>query len=216
MRARARGFTLIEVLLATVLLAAGLALALTTLRAATVTVQRGEMLAERNERMRAVEGFLRRRIASANPIGFQPDAVTGEPVRFIGESQRIRFVADLPNYLGRGGPHLHDVAVDDDGTPSRLTVAFAMVLAGETIVQSQPRPPEPLVDDLTALRLRYRGFDGNGELGDWQDQWGPSTTLPLQVSVEIESESGGVWPPMIVALPQGSGQAPTGDAGITP
>ena len=44
MSRRAGGFTLIEVLLATVLLAAGLALALTTLRAATVTVERGEAL----------------------------------------------------------------------------------------------------------------------------------------------------------------------------
>ena len=39
----ARGFTLIEVLLATVLLAAGLALAFATLRASTATAQRGEV-----------------------------------------------------------------------------------------------------------------------------------------------------------------------------
>ncbi|WP_101925508.1 MULTISPECIES: prepilin-type N-terminal cleavage/methylation domain-containing protein [Luteimonas] len=212
----ARGFTLIEVLLATVLLAAGLALALTTLRAATTTVQRGEQLAERSERMRAVEGFLRRRIASAAPVGFQADPVTGEAVRFIGEPQRLRFVADLPNYLGRGGPHLHDVAIDDDGAPSRLTVAFAMVLAGETIALPEPRPPEPLVDDLTELRLRYRGFDGNGELGEWQDRWGPSMTLPLQVSIQIASESGGTWPPLLIALPQGTGQPPPADPGPAP
>lgn len=68
-----RGFTLIEVLLATVLLATGLALAFATLRASTATVERGEALAQRSERMRAVEGFLRRRLASAQPIGFAID-----------------------------------------------------------------------------------------------------------------------------------------------
>ena len=38
---------------------------------------------------------------------------SGRMVRFIGDPDRVRFVADLPNYLGRGGPHLHDVAVLD-------------------------------------------------------------------------------------------------------
>ncbi|ASR43551.1 general secretion pathway protein GspJ [Xanthomonas citri pv. mangiferaeindicae] len=200
-----RGFTLIEVLVATALLAAGLALALTTLRAATATVERGETLAQRSERMRAVEGFLRRRIASALPIGFEVDDTTGEPLRFVGEAQRLRFVADLPDYLGQGGPHLHDLAVDDDGNPQRLTAAFAMVLGGRTVEDAAPRPPEPLIDDLTALRLRYRGFDATGALGEWGERWGPAT-LPLQVEIAIETERDGAWPLLVVTLPQGSGQ----------
>lgn len=202
---RARGFTLIEVLLATVLLAAGLALALTTLRAATATVDRGESLAQRSERMRAVEGFLRRRIASAQQIAFRTDANTGEISQFVGEPQRLRFVADLPNYLGQGGPHLHDIAIDDAARPPRLTVAFAMVMTGRTLEPDTPRPPEPLVDDLVELRLRYRGFDETGTLGQWQERWGPAA-LPLQVEVSIETERDGAWPTLVVTLPQGTGQ----------
>lgn len=200
-----RGFTLIEVLLATVLLAAGLALALTTLRAATATVARGEALAQRSERMRAVEGFLRRRIASAQQIAFQTDETTGEIAQFIGEPQRLRFVADLPDYLGQGGPHLHDIAVDDAGDARRITVAFRMVMTGRTIEPDAPRLPEPLVDDLVTLGLRYRGFDETGALGDWQPRWGPAA-LPLQVEVAIETERDGVWPVLVVTLPQGTGQ----------
>lgn len=203
---RVQGFTLIEVLLATVLLAAVLALALTTLRAATATVDRGEALAQRTERMRAVEGFLRRRIASAQQIAFQTDEATGEIAQFIGEPQRLRLVADLPNYLGQGGPHLHDIAVDDSGRTQRLTVAFGMVMTGRVIERDDPRPPEPLVDDLTRLRLRYRGFDETGALGEWRERWGPSA-LPLQVEVTIETERDGAWPVLVVTLPQGTGQA---------
>lgn len=213
-RARAAaGFTLIEVLLATVLLAAGLALGFGTLRAATATVERGEAMAARTERMRAVEGFLRRRLAAAQPIAFAPDEDTGGALRFIGEPDRIRFVADLPSYLGRGGPHLHDLAVHDEGGGSVLAVTFDMVLAGETIQEDRPRPPEPLVQGLTGLRIRYRGLDEEG-LTDWLDAWDTYEQLPLQVSIEIESEQGGAWPPLVVALPQaasapefGSGRA---------
>ncbi|MCD9006538.1 prepilin-type N-terminal cleavage/methylation domain-containing protein [Luteimonas sp. XNQY3] len=201
-----RGFTLIEVLLATVLLAAGLALALTTLRAATATVDRGEALSQRSERMRAVEGFLRRRIASAQQIAFQTDGNTGEISQFVGEPQRLRFVADLPNYLGQGGPHLHDIAVDEARGAQRLTVAFGMVMTGRTIEPPNPRPPEPLVDDLVELRMRYRGFDETGALGEWQERWGPAA-LPLQVEVQIETGRDGAWPTLVVTLPQGTGQA---------
>ena len=105
MNRRADGFTLLEMLLALVLLSAGLALAFATVRAATTMVERGEIRAQRNERARAVEGFLRQRIGTAMPVVFATDPGTFRQSRFLGEAKRIRFVADLPNYLGRGGPH---------------------------------------------------------------------------------------------------------------
>jgi general secretion pathway protein J len=200
--ARQRGFTLIEVLLATALLAGGLALAFATLRAATATTQRGERMSQHNERMRAVEGFLRRRIASALAIGFATDQDTGEQIRFIGEPGRIRFVADLPDYLGRGGPHLHDVQVFESGGRKRLAVSFAMVAGAQTLPERAPRPPESLVPDLVDVRFRYRGLNDERQLGDWQDQWQTPGQLPLQVSIDIESVDGGRWPTLVVALPQ--------------
>lgn len=197
-----RGFTLIEVLLATVLLAAGLALAFATLRASIAVVERGEAMAARSDRMRAVEGFLRRRLAGALPMSFALDPSSGQPLRFVGEPDRIRFVADLPDYLGRGGPHLHDIAVLGDGEARGLGVSFSMVLAGETVQVAQPRPPELLADGLSEIRIRYRGFDDEGRLGEWRDRWETSGILPLQVSVEIVGAGGEAWPPMVVALPQ--------------
>lgn len=197
-----RGFTLIEVLLATAVLAAGLALAFATLRAATVSVQRAEDIAQRSERVRAVEGFLRRRLSSALPITFAKDQDTGRSLRFIGEPDRIRFVADLPAYLGRGGPSLHDIGVQTVDGQSRLVVSFSTVLAGAVIEEAAPRPPEPLVRDLRELRLRYRGLDAQNAIGEWSDRWEAVDTLPLQVSIEIVSASGGRWPPLLVALPQ--------------
>ena len=204
----ARGFTLIEVLLATALLAAGLALAFATLRSATAMVQRGEAIAQHNERMRAAEGFLRRRIASAQNISFATDPDTQRQYRFIGEPQRMRFVADLPDYLGRGGPYLHDFAVVDGGT--RLLVSFTQVQSGQLVQETTPRGPEALAQGLRAVRFRYRGLDDEGKLGEWQDQWNAVENLPLQASVEIESADGQPWPRMIVSLMQGTGSSQSG------
>lgn len=196
-----RGFTLIEVLLATVLLAAGLALAFATLRAATGTTSRGEDIAERSERMRAVEGFLRRRIAGARPIAFGSDAETGTQLRFAGDESQMRFVADLPDYLGRGGPHLHEFLVEEDGGGVRLRVRLAMVQGGVPIEERPPREPELLVDGMREIRFRYRMLDEQNRPGEWQDAWERGEGMPMQVQVLLRDGQGRDWPPVVVALP---------------
>lgn len=198
---RQRGFTLIEVLLASVLLAAGLALAFATLRAATSTVQRAEVLSARNERMRAVEGFLRRRIGGARPIAFAIDSHTGVPQRFLGDAVQMRFVADLPDYLGRGGPHLHTLKVERDGARLRMTVGLQMVLGGQLIDDGSARVPEVLVDGMGAIGFRYRGVTPEGAPGPWQETWTDAEHLPLQVQVTLEDAAGRHWPVMVMALP---------------
>ena len=198
-RRAARGFTLIEVLLATVLLAAGLALAFATLVAATRTSSRGEAMAEHAERIRAVEGFMRRRLAAARPVAFGTDQATALPQRFIGERDRMRFVADLPDYLGRGGPYQHEFAVEDGEGGARITLALAMVQAGGVI--DEPRAPETLVDGLERAAFRYRAIDPEGRLGEWSERWDTPEQLPLLVEVTLHDADGRAWPPLVVRLP---------------
>ena len=196
------GFTLMEILIATVLLAAAMTLGFATLRAASAAATRGESMAQRNERMRAVEGFLRRRIASALPIAFEVNRDTGAPLRFVGEPDRIRFVADLPAYLGRGGPHLHDISVVGDGDGVRLQADFAVVLANEVNAERDPRPPELLAGGLREVKIRYRALDAQNRIGDWQERWEQGDRMPLQVKIEIVDGRGDRWPPLVVSLPQ--------------
>ena len=199
---RSRGFTLIEVLLATVLLVAGLALAFSTLGAATRTATRGEAMAERSERMRTIENFLRTRLNAMRPVGFGLDQARGVTMRFAGEPERMRFVADLPDYLGRGGPYLHELVTEDDRSGGvRLTLGLAMVLAGEVVEEQPPRPPEVLADGLREVRFRYRTLDEDGRMGDWQDRWEAHEQLPLQVQILLVDRDGRVWPPLVVAPP---------------
>jgi general secretion pathway protein J len=128
---------------------------------------------------------------------------TGIPLRFLGESDRIRFVADLPNYLGRGGPHLHDIRVVESRRGGlRLEVGFAVVMTNEVIEERQPRPPEVLADGLREVRFRYRSLTPDNRIGEWQDRWEQGDRLPLQVSIEIIDSRGEIWPPMVVSLPQ--------------
>ena len=197
-----RGFTLIEVLLATVLLAAGLGIAFATLTAATRTVQRGEAMAARGERERAVLGFLRSRLTGTRPVAFASDPVNALPQRFMGTPGRLRFVADLPDYLGRGGPYLHDFTIEDDGEHVRMVLSLSMVQAGLTVEEDTPVRPEVLVEGLQSASFRYRALDGEGRIGPWQDAWEMPEQLPLLVEVRLVDADGRAWPPLVVALPQ--------------
>jgi len=201
------GFTLIEVLLATALLAAALALGFATLSAATATVNRSETLARENERMRAVANFLRVRIASARAIGFALDKESGAPIRFVGSADRMRFVADLPDYLGRGGPYLHDISVTGERGRRGLQVVFSQVQNGAEINETTPRKPEPLADELADVQFRYRALDAEGALGEWEDHWDQSDRLPLQVSVRVLQANNVAWPELVIALPAANGGA---------
>lgn len=197
---RAGGFTLVEVLLATALLAAGLTLAFATLVGATATARRGEEVAEANERVRAVHGFLRRRLAGARAAAFDTDPASALPMRFVGDAERMRFVADLPDYLGHGGPSLHDLRVvrDDAGDGVRLLLDLSAVQAGAAVAERE-RPPEVLADGLRSASFRYRGLGADGQLGPWQDEWTAVEQLPLLVEVTLAGADGRPWPVLVVA-----------------
>jgi general secretion pathway protein J len=204
-RTRSRGFTLMEILVATMLLAAALSLGFATLRASSAAATRGEERSARNERMRSVQNFLRKRIGSALPIAFDVNESTGQPLRFVGEEDGMRFVADLPAYLGRGGPHLHDITVvDDDDGGLRLQVEFSVVLVNEVFGEREAGPPERLVGGLKSVKFEYRALDAQNRMGDWQTRWEQVDRMPLQVRVNIVDGRGDAWPPMVVSMPQGA------------
>ncbi|MDO5505308.1 MAG: prepilin-type N-terminal cleavage/methylation domain-containing protein [Pseudoxanthomonas suwonensis] len=211
-RQRNAGFTLVEVLLATVLLAAGLALAFSTVRAAGASVQRGELRAAEADRMRSVAAFLRRAIGGARPVAFGNDPASGARLLFVGEPQRMRFVADLPDYLGHGGAYLHDLRVEPvDGHP-QLLATLAVVLGGTPQVEAAPRPPELLAGPLRDARFRYRGLQTDGTLGAWQDRWTQHQGLPVQVEVRVQPRQGAPWPPLVIAVPLADARSAIVDA----
>lgn len=196
----ARGFTLVEVLIATVLLAGGLTLAFATITGATGAVRRGEQLSSENEHIRAVGGFLRRRLAGARAVAFQIDQSTGLPMRFSGERERVRFVSDLPHYIGHGGPSLHELRVERMPSGEGLQLVLGLSVVQPGAVDPGPAPkPELLAEDLKAVAFRYRGLGDGAKLGEWQDEWVAVEQLPMLVEVRITARDGREWPVLVVA-----------------
>ena len=197
---RARGFTLVEVLIATVLLAVGLTLAFATITGATGATRRGEATAASNEHIRAVEVFLRRRLAGARAVAFEIDSTTGQPKRFAGDAEGMRFVSDLPDYIGRGGPSVHDLRVErmPSGDGVRLTLGLAVVQPGDA-APAVDRTPEVLAENLRSVQFHYRGVGEDGKPAECQDDWTTTEQLPLLVEIRVVDKDGKPWPVLDVA-----------------
>ena len=102
-----RGFTLIELLVAISLLGIIMAMAYQGFRVGTRSVDQGEALVDRTNRLRVVHQFLRTQLSRAMPLAMKSEEIDDRQlaVIFEGDDESMRFVAPMPGYLGHGGPH---------------------------------------------------------------------------------------------------------------
>jgi general secretion pathway protein J len=198
------GFTLLEVLLATALLAMALALAFGALRAAVGAVRSGEALIERTDEVRVAQEFLRRQFSHAMPLAFEEMEDNGERKLFEADAEFVRFVAPMPGYLSRGGPHVQWLQVSRERDGYALSFDHAQ-LNGYDPEMPKPedaRPPVLLLEGMADARFEYRALDETGELGEWTDAWDDPQQMPMMVRllVEFEREDGRMWPTLEVPL----------------
>lgn len=201
----ARGFTLMEVLLATALLAAGMALAFTTLRTATGSVARAEHLAAATEQTRSAQRFVRRQVSLALPLVYERNERTGLARQLWGEPGRLVFVGNMPGHLSHGGPHLQmlELVPDDDRGREGYRLEFSYrLLIGEMVVEPEDaRPPVILVDGIADGVFEFRGLLADGEMSDWEPGWEMPMQLPRLVRLNLRFvDERRFWPPLAMAL----------------
>jgi general secretion pathway protein J len=196
---RAAGFTLLEVLGALVLLSLLLLGVYSGIRTATHTVHAGEVKIGQMDEIRSSQQFLRRELSQALAQAIARDA-DGNSVFFAGSAHEMRFVAPLPGYLGRLGPQLQQLKLVSDGEGGmRLEASFAVLPPDG----SEPQPvgdAQVLVDGIRGGGFRYRGRDKMGQVGDWQDDWKDSQTMPSLVDIDLTLDGGRVWPQLRAPL----------------
>jgi general secretion pathway protein J len=203
MNPRARGFSLIEVLLASVLLALLMAGAFAGVRTATRAVDSGEALIDRTNRIRVAQEFVRRQFGQALYAPFASDRGSGERIVFEGERDAVRFVSAMPGYLGHGGPYVQQLSFEREGGERRLLFRHA-ILNGYDGDDAAVGEGEPvlLLGGIREARFEYRALDDQGELEDWRDDWDKRARAPVMVRVliEFEPETRMRWPELVVPL----------------
>lgn len=184
-RARGAGFTLVELLLALTLMSMLMALAYGGLRAATRAADRGQTVLEDSSRIRMAHQFVRRQLNQAVPLAFAQDEETEERTVFLGNADRIRFVAPMPGYLGFGGPQVQELAIVRGDDHLELVLSHAL-LQGFEEERLYDRPPILLLEDIDSAGFSFLGVDENGDLAGWVASWDEPGRLPESIALEID------------------------------
>jgi general secretion pathway protein J len=184
-KARARGFTLVEMLLALTLMSMLLALTYGGMRAATRATDKGQQILEDSSRIRMAHQFVRRQLTQMLPLTFEQDPMNDERIVFQGDRRSIRYVAPMPGYLGFGGPQVQQLAFEQAEDGLELVLTHALLQGFETDFLDRQEPIF-LLGEIRDAQFSFLERDENGEPAGWVTGWDTTSELPLAVSLELE------------------------------
>ncbi|MGH8184847.1 MAG: prepilin-type N-terminal cleavage/methylation domain-containing protein [Rhodanobacteraceae bacterium] len=199
------GFTLLEILLALVLLAFVMAGVWGALSGATRITHSADALMARGEQVRTVQQFLRRYVSAAGPQPYVAGA--GAPARmFQGDADSMRYVAPLPRQSGHSGLYLQTVSLQKNAAGG-----MSLWLAYQPYQGDSPSAATPvkhlLLADVRDGKFEYLAAAAFGQPGGWRDAWQAVNGLPLAVSIRIDPawRTRVPFPRMVIPLYAGEG-----------
>jgi len=198
--AGARGFTLLELTIALVLMALMAAMMFGSLSFAGRSWDGGEAKVAQVNEMRQTGEFLRAQLGSQFPL--RAKKVVDFPLRFTGERGEMRYAAALPSRVAEGGVYYFRISVVREGDKS--------LLVQDRVIPEPGALDEPdfndaarsvLAEGIAELRISYFGRDAGAALADaptWRDRWDDKQRLPLLVRIEFVPVKGPAWPQLVV------------------
>jgi len=187
---RSCGFTLVETLVALVLLSLVFLLLTEGLR---FIMNNDRKQAGGEADVSRTQIFLENLISQARPALVRDrQSMTGESVAFAGSSTSLQLLSPAPNAVAVGG--LYDVNIVFDQKDKQVEITWGLY-----------RPSGPIYDDKAVLlkHVTEAKFTYFGKLNNkiaWSDSWQHSLSLPLLVRVQLSfSNDSTIWPDFVVS-----------------
>ena len=211
-----RGFTLLEVLVAVVILAVIMTTAFGALRVGGRSWEAGVTRASDNESFRAVAHFLRRQASQIIPMRWPGD--TERPIAFEGTATQFRFVAPAPKQHRHVGLFEFGLIAQREGLDTNLLLSYIPFNPDAEGFRTPARDQQlRLVGGLQSVSFDYFGNQtktGTGRTRTntqpprWHRRWDSDTeSFPALIRVQIEVHDGEQpWPDLYLALPARGGQ----------
>lgn len=196
---RARGFTLLELMIGLALLGLIMSLIFAGLQLGIRSWDAAEAAGERANRIRLVQSLLARELAAVYPYRWKNTAEVN--LAFIGAGDSLRFVSSTPPRAGQGGLNMVALlfARGDEGVrllmrrqiPGREQRNFERLENEDSVV---------LLDGLEAAAFEFYGSDTPAGRPSWRGKWEDPQRLPRLVRVSLRSKGAPAWPDVVVAL----------------
>ena len=191
----ARGFTLVEVLVAMAIFALLVSVMYGALGSVTRAFDVAEEAVDEAARLRIGNEFLSRLIESAYPVALAEGR--SWVVQFTGDGRSLRFMADMPGYVGSAGVHEVVLQVREVEGESGLWLAWRPMLMSDDGKGIQGEFQERiLVPGVSAMQVRYFGAENEEQAPAWSEEWSGMPGLPALVEVHLEDDDS-QWPVLI-------------------
>lgn len=209
------GFTLLEIMVAIVVLSIIMTTAYGALRMGARSWEAGVERTLESDDLRSTASFLQRQISQALVMTW-PDELERH-ITFSGERTRLQFIAPAPLQSGDAGLYEYTLSVEDGATGSQLVLAYIPYDPGGEAFR-KPGPDQRLVLAQRLDGVEFDYFGNNARLGAvssnavpaWHSQWDQAAQqAPALVRIRIAADTAaGRWPELVIPL-----QAQIDDAG---
>lgn len=198
---RARGFTLLETVVALTLLATMLAMLFAGLRAGIRAWDAGTGRGDRADQVLLASSFLRKELTAAFPWRFKdPLSVR---LAFTGGRDRLRFVSMRPAEIGGGGLAF----VSFEYEPSRGAERGGRLVMRRAFAAAESKDFVPvddaerfaILDGVTEAQFEYFGAENETVQPAWSDRWEFPQRLPSHVRLTLKLGEDRL-PDIVVAL----------------
>jgi general secretion pathway protein J len=197
-RQREAGFTLVEVLVALVLLGLLTTALFFSVRFGVTAWQRGGERSDQIHTSMLVQDLLRRLIGQAYPLMLADGTGSGR-VDFAGSATSLDFLAPVPIALASGGRARFTLAIERRGGQSDLVLASRPELAAGDAPAELNR--KTLLATLEAAEFAYFGVAQSKSTTEWHERWSDEMSLPalVRVRVRFARSDPRLWPDLTIA-----------------
>jgi len=203
------GFTLLEVLVAMVIMAVIMTTAFGALRLGGRSWEAGIARASGNETFRTVADLLQRQVSQVIPMTWPDD--TEKRIAFEGTPNQLRFIAPAPQQYQQAGLFEYSLTAQRQGLDTKLVLFYIPFNPDAEVFQTLASQQQVLlVEGLESVVFDYYGSLTNigthpttsSEPPRWHQRWdADAQNFPDLVRLRMEvSEGQQPWPELYLAL----------------
>jgi general secretion pathway protein J len=194
---REAGFSLVEVLVALVLLGLLSTALFSSVRFGVTAWQRGGERSDQVHTSILVQDLLRRLIGQAYPLMLADGTGAGR-VDFAGSATSLDFLAPVPVALASGGRARFNLAIERRGDGSDLVLTSRPELAA---ADAAGLSRKTLLARIETADFAYFGASQSQSVAQWRENWNGELTLPalVRVRVSFARSDPRLWPDLTIA-----------------
>ncbi|MCL2310418.1 MAG: prepilin-type N-terminal cleavage/methylation domain-containing protein [Proteobacteria bacterium] len=203
----AQGFTLVELIVALLLLSLISATLFGVFRTAGKSVETGEQRADDAASIRLVEDFLRAQWENMHPS--RQRKLQEFPLLFEGGRDQLTYISALPPRVLGGGLWAWRLQVVREGNHGKLILEHSIPetdKTGKKTLKFSPDKRSVLADRVDSVTFQYFGIEGEAAVNTepkWVGAWKDPQRLPQLIRMDVKLENGTQWPTFFAEVRKG-------------